>query len=286
MKTLKELLALHRANKTAIGHFNISELGTLTAIANAARELNVPIMIGTSEGEREFVGLKNAVALIKNLREEGIQVFLNADHTHSVEKAKAAVDAGYDEILFDGGALPFEENITKTKEVVAYARSVNPNIVVEGELGYIGSSSEVQDKLPEGAQIELKDLTTAEEALRFVTETGVDMLAPAVGNFHGLIGTAPKLTVNPDRIREIAEAVQIPLVLHGGSGTPDETLRAAVEAGVGIVHISTELRVAWRKGMEQALAEHPKEVAPYKLIAESIKHVQAIIEGKIRVISK
>jgi fructose-bisphosphate aldolase class II len=286
MKTLKELLAEQRAQGTAIGHFNMSELGTLVAIANAAHELNVPVMIGTSEGERDFVGMKNAVALIKNLREiNGLQVFLNADHTHSVEKAKAAVDAGYDEILFDGGALPFEENIQKTKEVVEYARSVNPNIVVEGELGYIGSSSEVHDALPDGAQIELKDLTTAEEALRFVKETGVDLLAPAVGNFHGLIGTAPKLTVNPDRIREIFEAVQIPLVLHGGSGTPDETLQAAVKAGVGIVHISTELRVAWRKGMEQALADHPKEVAPYKLLAEPIAHVQAIIAQKIRTIS-
>lgn len=286
MKTLKELLIENRAQKTAIGHFNISELGTLTAIANAARTLNVPVMIGTSEGEREFIGLKNAVALVKNLRESGVAVFLNADHTHSVEKAKAAIDAGYDEILFDGGALSFDENVKQTKEVVEYARSVNPNIVVEGELGYIGSSSEVHDELPEGAQIELKDLTTAGEAVRFVQATGVDLLAPAVGNFHGLIGTAPKLTVNPDRIREIAEAVQIPLVLHGGSGTPDDILRAAVAAGVGIVHISTELRVAWRKGMEEALAKNPHEVAPYKLMAESIELVQALVMEKIKSITK
>ncbi|HUY69528.1 MAG TPA: class II fructose-bisphosphate aldolase, partial [Candidatus Tyrphobacter sp.] len=245
MKNIKETIKEAEDKKIAVGHFNISDLAGLKAIFETARRLGLPVLIGTSEGEREFVGPRQAVALVESLREEyNWPVFLNADHTHSLQKIKEAVEAGYDAVLFDGGKLPFEENLRQTKEVVSYVRATRPEVTVEGELGYIGTSSAVFEKLPEGAAANEAQFTSVEEAKRFVEETGVDFLAPAVGNVHGMFKNAPNPRLDIDRIRAIKEAVGIPLVLHGGSGIVDEDFTAAVKAGISVVHINTEIRVA------------------------------------------
>src|SRR3990167_1837349 len=183
MKLLRETLAEAQEKGGAVGHFNISDLVALKAIFEAAWELNVPVLIGTSEGERDFLGPRQAAALVRALREEHqFPIFLNADHTHSMEKAKEAVAAGYDAILFDGAKLNWEENVTQTKFVVEYVKSVNPDILVEGEIGYIGSSSELLKEIPAGAAVRPEDLTTPEQAAEFVKRTGVDPLAPGAGN--------------------------------------------------------------------------------------------------------
>ena len=185
MKTLREVLADADARHVAVGHFNISDLGALKAIFAAARELQLPVLIGVSEGEREFIGVKTAAALIKSLRDAyDYPIFLNADHTHSLDKAKEAAEAGFDEIIFDNSSLPMDQNIANTKEAVAAIRAINPNIVIEGEIGYIGSNSEIIAAAPANLA-----LSTPEEAVKFVTETGVDVLAPAVGNMHGLLAS-------------------------------------------------------------------------------------------------
>jgi fructose-bisphosphate aldolase class II len=282
MKSLREALEDSAARHVAIGHFNISEMAAFEGIAKAVRATGLPAIIGTSEGEKEFIGAREAVALVKALREEGLQVYLNADHHHSLEKIKEAVEAGYDAVLFDGGKLPLEENIVRTKEVVDYVKSVNPNILIEGEMGNIGSGSEIRAAVPEEAQIQLEALTKPEDAARFVKETGVDMLAPAVGNFHGMVAGGTHKEINAERIRQIKEAVKIPLVLHGGSGSRDEDFKAAVRAGVNIVHISTELRAAWRHDLEESLKEMPDEVAPSKLLAHSVEEIQKIAEQRLR----
>ncbi|MDE2144772.1 MAG: class II fructose-bisphosphate aldolase [Patescibacteria group bacterium] len=287
MRTLLEYLKEAENKKVAVGHFNISDLAALKAIIAAARELDVPIMIGTSEGEREFIGEYQAAALIKSLREEfNYPVFLNADHTHSLEKVKIAAQAGYDEILFDGGKLPLEENIKQTKQAVEIAKSINPNVYIEGELGYIGSSSEVISAIPEGAAVNEVQLTTKEEALRFVKETGVDFLAPAVGNLHGMLKDAPNPRLNIGRIKEIKEAIKIPIVLHGGSGTSDEDFTAAIDAGINVVHINTEIRLAWRKGIEAGLENNPDEIAPYKIFPEAIEAVRKVVEARLKLFNK
>ena len=183
MKTLREVLADADARHVAVGHFNISDLGALKAIFAAARELQLPVLIGVSEGEREFIGVKQAASLIKSLRDTyDYPIFLNADHTHSLDKVKEAAEAGFDEIIFDNSSLPMGQNIANTKEAVAAIRAINPNIVIEGEIGYIGSNSEIIDAAPANLA-----LSTPEEAIRFVQETGIDVLAPAVGNMHGLL---------------------------------------------------------------------------------------------------
>jgi len=282
MKTLREILADADARHVAVGHFNFSEYGALKGIFDGARELNLPILLGTSEGEREFIGVHQAVALTKSLREAyDYPVFLNADHTHSLDKVKEAAEAGYDEILFDGSALPFEENIKQTTEAVKIVRAINPEIVVEGEIGYIGSSSEIVDVRPEAS---LK-LSTPEEAVRFVQATGVDVLAPAVGNMHGLLksmvaGTEHK-RLNIALIGEIKKACGKHMTLHGGSGTADEDFVAAVAAGITIVHVSSELRLAWRRGVEQGLLNED-EIAPYKILPPAVEGTKNIVIDRLK----
>jgi fructose-bisphosphate aldolase class II len=270
----------------ALGHFNITDAVTLRAIAEAAARAEVPVVIGLSEGEREFLGVAESVALVRVLREvHGHPVFLNADHTHSYDMAKEAIDAGYDAVLFDGGKLSFDENVAETKRVVGYAREVERatgrKIVVEGELGYIGSSSKLLESIPEGAAIEERDLTKPEDAQRFVAETGVDLLAPAVGNIHGMFKSAPNPRLNIPRIGAIGKAAGVPLVLHGGSGVSDEDFRAAIAAGIALVHINTELRRAWRSGVEGALNAHPDEVAPYKILAPALDEMRELVYHRL-----
>lgn len=283
MKTLREYIDKARQNKVAIGHFNISDLAGLKGIVEAAKELNLPVIIGLSEGEREFVGAKNAADLVRNLREQyDHPIFLNADHTHSLEKIKEAVEAGFDAVLFDAGKLPLEENIQKTKEVVEWVRATRPEVLVEAELGYIGSSSTIMTEIPEGAAVRKEDLTDPDIAARFVEETGVDLLAPAVGNLHGMFKNAPNPDLDIDRIAAVSDATGIPLVLHGGSGIRNEDFVAAIANGISIVHINTEIRLAWRQGMEKALKEKPDEVTPYKLLTEASSAVKRVVAERLR----
>ena len=151
IKTLREHVADARAKKIAIGHFNISNLEALWGIFHAAQALNVPVIIGVSEGERDFVGVPQAAALVKSLRDEfQYPIFLNADHTYSFEKVKIAIDAGFDSVIFDGAQLSFEDNVKITKQCVEYARNCGRDVLLEGELGYIGTSSKVFDTIPDG----------------------------------------------------------------------------------------------------------------------------------------
>ncbi len=287
MKTVRQILKESAEKKVAIGHFNISDLAGLRAIIDVVIELKVPVFIGTSEGEAKFLDRKAIVAYIKTLREElKLPIFLNSDHTHSFEEVKKAVVAGYDAILFDGGTLPLAENIKQTKKVVAYVRSKNKNIIVEGELGNIGSGSSIRKELPKGAAIKLEDLTKPEEALKFVKATGVDMLAPAVGNIHGMFAHAPEPALNIKRIKEIKNAVNIPLVLHGGSGNTDSDFMDAINSGINVIHISTELRLAWRKGLERGLREKPEEIAPYKLLARSVEEVKKAAKARLKLFNR
>jgi len=286
MRSLREIIEDSEKRKVAIGHFNIANLELLKAIAEAALELNVPVIIGTSEGEREFIDVHEAAALIKSLREDHNQeIFLNADHTRSLEKVKEAIDAGYDAVLFDGARLPLEENIEITKKVVEYAKSKSTGILIEGELGYIGSSSQILEEVPEGAAIKLEDLTTPDEAKKFVEETGVDLLAPAVGNLHGMFKDAPNPRLNIERIAEV-RGVSVPLVLHGGSGISDEDFTQSIDAGISTIHISTELRVAWRKGIEKELKEQPKELAPYKIASPVVEELKKIVYNRLELFNK
>ena len=278
-----------KAGGRAVGHFNISNLEGLWAIARAAKELNVPVIIGVSEGERDFVGVKQAATLVKSLREGpfdsaqgGQEIFLNADHTYSFDRVKEAIDAGYDAVIFDGSKLPLEENIIETKKCVEYARASGRDVLVESEIGYIGTSSKVLSELPEGVSLEEKDLPSAEEAASFANATGIDLLAPAVGNIHGMfkVGGDPALQIG--LVKKVSEATSLPLVLHGASGNTDADIQAAIAAGVAIVHVNTELRVAYRDGLKLSLQESPDEVAPYKILKPALVAMQKVVTAKLK----
>jgi ketose-bisphosphate aldolase len=283
MHSLRELLEKAEQGGVAIGHFNISDLVLLKAVFAAAREQNVPVLVGLSEGEREFVGTRPIAAFVRSLREEfDFPIFLNADHTHSLAKGLEAAKAGFDSIVFDLSALPFEENVRQTKQAVEALKAIQPDMLVEGEIGDIGTGSEIHDKAPDLS----KGLSTPEEGKQFVESTGVDILAPAVGNMHGMLKSMvageTKKRLDIQRIASIKRAAGVFLTLHGGSGTDDEDFRKAIAAGINIVHINTELRVAWRNGLEQGLAKHPDEVVPYKILPSAVEAVRQVVASRLK----
>jgi len=283
MKTLRESINEAREKKVAIGHFNISNTEGLWGVFNAAKSLSVPVIIGVSEGERDFIGIKQVASLVKSLRDEfDYPVYLNADHTYSFERVKEAIDAGFDSVIFDGAKLSFEENIKITKQCVEYARSCGRDVLVEGELGFIGTSSKVLDEIPEGVLLDEKSLTDSAKAKEFVEVTGVDMLAPAIGNFHGMLRGGVDPVLNIERTKQISDAVGIPLVLHGGSGNSEDDFKQAIANGVAVVHINTEIRVAYKQGLQIGLTENPDEVAPYKFLKPAVKAVQDVVEKKLK----
>jgi fructose-bisphosphate aldolase, class II len=252
-------------------------------VFGAARQLNVPVLVGLSEGEREFVGTRQIAAFVRSLREEfDFPIFLNADHTHSLAKAVEAAKAGFDSIVFDLSALPFEENVRQTKQAVETLKAINPSVLVEGEIGNIGTGSEIHESSPDLT----KGLSTPEEAKQFVESTQVDILAPAVGNMHGMLRSMvqgeTKKHLDIQRIADIKRAAGVFLTLHGGSGTADDDFRKAIVAGINIIHINTELRVAWRHGLEQGLANQPNEVVPYKILPPAMDAVEQVVASRLR----
>lgn len=285
MKTLAEYIRQAEADKVALGHFNFSNLEVFNGIIDAAKELNIPVIAGLSEGERDFVGVRNAVSMVRAARKEGIPVFLNADHTYGFDRVREAIDAGFDMVIFDGVKLPREESIATTKQCVEYAREVEKkegrSIIVEAELGYIGKSSTLLDEIPEGAGA-IK--TTPDEAREFVSQTGLDAIAPSVGNIHGLLKEG-----NPDLdiplIAEIRATAGVPLVLHGGSGISDHMFIQAIEAGFSVIHISTEIRKAYRESLVHSLAE-TDEVAPYKYLDTPKEEVKRVILDRMKLFGK
>lgn len=282
MKTLREYIKEAEEKGVAIGHFNISSLEAFHGIYNAAKKLNVPVIVGLSEGEEDFVGKNEAIGIIKEIRaKENFPIFLNADHHYSFERVKTAIDAGFDSVIFDGANLSFEENVKITKQCVEYARKVTKetgrDILIEAELGYIGSGSNIKENIPEGAGI----LTKPEEAKKFIEMTGVDMLAPSVGSIHGLIKSG-KPHIDGELVAEIKKTTGVPLVLHGGSGLRDEDFGNAIKAGISIIHINTEIRLAYDEALKKSLAENPNETTPYKILQPAVDAIEKIVESRLK----
>ena len=278
MQTLREAITAAKAEGRAIGHFNFSDSNQLHAIALAAQAAALPVIAGLSEGEREYFPLSHARALLDVYNKNGVQMYLNADHTYSLEKVQQAIDAGVDSVVVDGAKLPFDENVALVKACVAYARASGRDVVMEGELGYIGQSSKQLESLPEG--VTEANLTTVADATKFVTEAALDCFAPAVGNVHGMLINAPEPKLHPDRVKDIADATGLPLVLHGASGNTEDDIRACIKSGVSIVHINTELRVLYRDSLRKSLQSD--ETTPYKFLMPAVEAMQAYLVEKMR----
>jgi len=283
MDALRNVLTRLEKEGAALGHFNVADLVFLKAVFAAAVEIRVPVLVGASEGERDFFGTRQLAAVVNSLREDSDAfVFLNADHTHSLLKAVEAAKAGFDAIVVDFSGLPFEENVSSTKEAVEAIKTINAAILVEGEIGDIGTGSQIHNSV----QSEPRALTTPEEAKQFVQSTGVDILAPSVGNMHGMVRsmvqgkTRKRLDIG--RITRIKKAAQVFLTLHGGSGTNDEDFQKSIAAGINIIHINTELRVAWRRSLETSLDEEPNQVVPYKILRPVVDSVEEVVRSRLK----
>lgn len=280
MTNLKDILIEIRNQPKALGHFNFSNLEVLQAIVSAAQNLNTPILVGTSEGEREFIGPSQAAALVKSFRGQGLPIFLNADHSKSIQTAKAAIEAGYDSIHFDGSGMSYEENLRLTKDVVDYARQYNPDISVEGELGYLRGSSELHQ---ESFEIKPEDMTDPDQAQEFVEKTGIDRLAVVIGNLHGVsVKGNPRLDI--ERLRLIAQKLpqQVTITLHGGSGTPDQDIRSALSFGLSNIHVNTELRIAYTSALRKSLEQNLTETTPYHYLKPAREAAIKLVEEKLR----
>lgn len=280
MKNLSYYLDRAKNEGFAIGQFNFSTPDQLKGIIEAAKTMKAPVIIGTSENEAKFFGLKAAV-FYRDLisKEAGVPVFLNLDHGKSFEYVKEAIDEGYDMVHFDGSKLPLEENIEITKKIVKYAKW--RSVVVEGEIGKIGTDSSTV--YAEKFEVKDSDLTDPKDALRYVNETKVDVLAVSIGTFHGIEASGLNPNLKLELLKEIKnELPNVGLVLHGGSGTPVEDIREAVELGIVKININTELRLAYAGTLARVLKEHPEEITPYKFLPEATKKVKGVVEAKIK----
>ena len=287
MKNLNYYLQKAKEGGYALGHFNFASAEQLKAIVQAFQKIvqesektDLALMVGTSEGEAEFLGYDQSVGLVDAWKKQtGLQIFLNADHHKSFESCKKAIDAGYNTILIDASKLPFEENISLTKKVIEYGKSINAEITFEGELGYLRGSSEVQEKI----EISEKDFTDSDQAADFVEKTKVDRLAVVFGNIHGIV-TEQEEKLDVEHFKKIVMAVpDAHFVLHGASGLKDEDVREAIRAGIVNVHINTEIRVAFEKALHDVeQAPEPRTTTPYKIMAPTVEAMQKVAEEKLR----
>ena len=238
----------------AIGAFNVNNMETIQGIVNAGVKQNAPLILQVSSGARKYANPLYLKHLVQAAEEDtGLPIVLHLDHGDSFELCKSCIDGGFTSVMIDGSKLPYEENVALTKKVVDYAHE--HGVVVEAELGKVGGK---EDDLDGGAG----GYTDPAEATEFVEKTGVDFLAVAIGTAHGVYKGIPKLDL--DRLSEIRKVVSIPLVLHGTSGVPDETVKECIKRGICKVNYATDLRIAFTEGVKSVLTEKPDTIDPKK----------------------
>jgi len=271
---LKNYFKKAQKQKWAIGQFNFSTLEQLRAILAAGQKTKSPVILGTSEGESKFLGLKEILALVEISKiKYKTPAFLNLDHGKDLKWIKKAIDFGYSAVHFDGSGLSFKKNIEYTKKIADYAHK--KGVLVEGELGYIGGESKPHKKK---AVVRKQDLTLPEQVFDFVRKTKVDSLAVSIGNIHGIYSGRLKLDFK--RLKEIQEQTKVFLVLHGGSGIPGIEVKKAIKFGIVKININTELRMAWKKSLEKQ-----NGIKPYEILPEVQKSIKKKVEEKINLFS-
>ena len=277
----RHLMQRSRQQHFAVGAFNIDNQETLIAIARAAQKMNSPVLVEVSQGEVEAMGVENVRDLVDNYKHEyGIEMYINLDHSPTVEACKRAIDVGFEFIHIDISQANHdaseEEIIEKTREVVEYAKFTGA--LVESEPHYFGGSSNVHTETIDYEEIK-KTFSTPEGAKAFVEATGIDTFAAAVGNLHGKYPVPKELDLS--LLSAIREALPCQISLHGGSGTPLHYFEEAARIGVSKININSDMRYAFRTAMEKELADNPEEFAVVKLMDAVKDAVQAVVEEKI-----
>lgn len=278
----RHLMQRSRSQGFAVGAFNIDNQETLIAVSRAAQKMQAPVLVEVSDGEVKALGLENIRDMVDNYRAEyGIEMYLNLDHSPTVEDCKRAIDAGFEFIHIDISQANHdaseEEIIAKTKEVVEYAAFTGA--LVESEPHYFGGSSNVHNEAIDYEEIK-KTFSTPEGARSFVEATGIDTFAAAVGNLHGKYPVPKELDL--ELLTRIREAIGCQISLHGGSGTPSHFFEEAAKIGVSKININSDMRYVFRKSLEKVLADNPDEYAVVKLMPEVFGAVQAVVEEKIK----
>ncbi len=274
--SMKEMLLKAKKGKYAVGQFNINNLEWTSTILSKCQELNAPVILGVSEGAVKYMGgfhivaeMVKAVILDKNIT---IPVALHLDHGSSVENCKKALDAGFTSVMIDASHYPFEENIRRTKEVVDYASKTNAS--VEAELGKVGGQED--DVVAETMYADF------DECVQMVKETGLDALAPALGSVHGPYHGEPKLGFK--EMKAIGDALsETPLVLHGGSGIPDDQIKRAISCGTCKINVNTEFQQAWAALVRENLNNNPSVYDPRKIIGPGLKGIEEVVVQKCEV---
>ena len=274
--SMKEMLLKAKKGKYAVGQFNINNLEWTYTILGKCQELNAPVILGVSEGAVKYMGGYHVVAdMVKAVIKDKnitVPVALHLDHGSSFENCKKAIDAGFTSVMIDASHHPFEENLRITKEVVDYAHKANAS--VEAELGKVGGQED--DVVAETMYADL------DECIKMVKETGIDALAPALGSVHGPYHGEPKLGFK--EMQEIGDAlIETPLVLHGGSGIPDEQIKRAISCGTCKINVNTEFQQAWTALVRETLAKNAEVYDPRKVIGPGLKGIEAVVVQKCEV---
>ncbi|MDR7869500.1 MAG: class II fructose-1,6-bisphosphate aldolase [Tissierellaceae bacterium] len=273
--TGKELLLDAQKNNYAVGAFNVNNMEIIQAIIGAAEETNSPAILQASQGGIKYAGIEYIANLGKLAgRNAKVPIALHLDHGTDFDQIMLCIRHGFTSVMIDGSKYPLEENIAFTKRVVEIAHAVG--VTVEAELGKIGGT---EDHIT----VSEKDatFTDPEEAKRFVEETGVDYLAIAVGTAHGVYKGEPKLDY--DRIKAIRQVVDVPLVLHGSSGVPAESLQKAISLGICKINIDTDIRAAFSNAVKDFVKDNPDEIDPRKILGPATKAMKEVIKEKMHI---
>lgn len=274
--SMKAMLEKAKNEKYAVGQFNINNLEWTKTILSVSEEMNSPVILGVSEGAARYMGgFKTVVGMVKGLMEDlniTVDVAIHLDHGSTFESCKKAIDAGFTSVMIDASHHPLEENIRLTKEVVDYAHA--RGVSVEAELGTVGGQED--DVIGEG--IKYADVN---ECVRLVQEADLDALAPALGSVHGPYKGEPILGFK--EMEEIKLATNKPLVLHGGTGIPDEKIKRAIACGTAKINVNTECQLAFARELRRIVAEDAKVYDPRKILGPASKGIAAAVKEKITV---
>ena len=272
--TLKEVLKEANDLNMAVGAFNTHNLEMLPAIIKAAVKEKTPVIVQTSCGTANYIGHKNLVSICKSMADEyGAEVVLHLDHAKDYDEIRKAIDAGYSSVMFDGSSLPLKENILGTKRVVAYAKKYG--VSVEAELGTVGGT---EDGIAV-AQDEVR-YTDPADAVEFVKQTGIDALAVAIGTNHGQYKS--KTNINFKRLKEIKDVVDIPLVIHGGTGVKEEDVKKVIDLGIRKFNVGTELLVGWNRESKTCYDEHKENISNRENVVPCLNVIEEIVSRKIK----
>ena len=275
--TLKDWFIKAQAEHFALGAFNVANLETLKAVVNAATKLHSPVIVEASPGEINYLGGKNLISLVKNIRQEtNLPIFTNLDHSPDSPSAEQGLAWGFNLIHLDNSHLPFEENLKDTQSFTQKAHQ--QNILVEGEFDTVTGSSSPHPNQDSQNLLSQSSFTDPLKAQQFVAATEIDTLAISIGNIHGLY--QKPIILNLELLEQIRQKVNCFFSLHGGSGTQNDQIKAAIDLGIVKININTELRLAFHESLETTLRQS-QEIAIYKIMPDVITAVQKVVETKI-----